>query len=113
MAKNNIPRHVGFIPDGNRRWAMDHGIPKEAGYAHGINPGLVLYEKCKECGIKEISIYGFTHVGQSKCVPLVQVNVSHRTSAIGATMRTPACNLAFNALRSKSVPQRRTAAGAK
>ena len=39
---------------------MDHGMPKEAGYAHGINPGLMLYEKCKECGIKEVSIYGFT-----------------------------------------------------
>src|ERR1017187_3489672 len=60
MAKNDIPRHVGFIPDGNRRWAMDHGLSKEAGYAHGINPGLLLYEKCKDCGIKEVSIYGFT-----------------------------------------------------
>jgi undecaprenyl diphosphate synthase len=60
MAKNNIPRHVGFIPDGNRRWAVDHGLPKEAGYAQGINPGLLLYEKCKECGIKEASIYCFT-----------------------------------------------------
>ena len=60
MANKSTPRHVGFIPDGNRRWAMDHGLPKEAGYAQGINPGLLLYEKCKECGIKEISIYGFT-----------------------------------------------------
>ena len=60
MAKSNIPRHVGFIPDGNRRWAVDHGLPKEAGYAHGINPGLLLYEKCKECGINEVSIYCFT-----------------------------------------------------
>lgn len=51
MAKNTIPRHVGFTPDGNRRWAMGHGLPKEAGYAHGIDPGLLLYEKCKECGI--------------------------------------------------------------
>jgi len=50
MAKNTIPRHVGFIPDGNRRWAVDHGLPKEAGYAQGINPGLLLYEKCKEYG---------------------------------------------------------------
>lgn len=60
MARNNIPRHVGFIPDGNRRWAMDHNLPKEAGYAHGINPGLLLFEKCREYGIEEASIYGFT-----------------------------------------------------
>jgi undecaprenyl diphosphate synthase len=58
--KSNIPRHVGFIPDGNRRWAVNHGMIKEAGYAHGINPGLSLYEKCNKCGIREISIYGFT-----------------------------------------------------
>src|SRR5674476_1702829 len=60
MTKNDIPHHVGFIPDGNRRWALDHGLPKEAGYVHGIDPGLLLYEKCKECGIKEVSIYCFT-----------------------------------------------------
>ncbi len=58
--KNSVPNHVGFIPDGNRRWATDHGLPKEAGYAHGIDPGLRLYEKCKERGIEEVSIYCFT-----------------------------------------------------
>ena len=60
MTKNNIPRHVGFIPDGNRRWAVDHGLPKEAGYAHGLNPGLLLFEQCKERGINEASISCFT-----------------------------------------------------
>lgn len=60
MANKSTPSHVGFIPDGNRRWAAGHGLPKEAGYAQGVDPGLLLYEKCKECGIKEISIYGFT-----------------------------------------------------
>lgn len=60
MAKKSLPRHVGFIPDGNRRWASDHGLPKGAGYAYGISPGLQLYEKCRDCGISEISIYGFT-----------------------------------------------------
>ena len=57
---NGMPLHVGFIPDGNRRWAVDHGLPKEAGYDHGVNPGLLLYDQCKVCGIKEISIYCFT-----------------------------------------------------
>lgn len=60
MAKHTIPQHVGFIPDGNRRWAQHHGLPKEAGYAQGIVPGLLLYEKCKHSGIQEVSIYGFT-----------------------------------------------------
>lgn len=60
MAKTNIPCHVGFIPDGNRRWALEQGLPKEAGYAHGISPGLQLYEECKKIGIKEVSIYCFT-----------------------------------------------------
>jgi len=36
-----IPSHVGFIPDGNRRWDLLYDLPKEAGYAHGINPLLV------------------------------------------------------------------------
>ena len=39
---------------------MDHGLRKEAGYAYGIDPGLLLYDRCQEYGIKEVSIYGFT-----------------------------------------------------
>ena len=60
MARNSTPRHIGFIPDGNRRWALDQGLPKEQGYVHGIDPGLSLYEICKERGIPEASIYCFT-----------------------------------------------------
>ncbi len=57
---DRIPRHVGFIPDGNRRWAARSGMAKHEGYGHGVAPGLALYEKCLGAGIEEISIYGFT-----------------------------------------------------
>lgn len=60
MAKNKIPQHIGFIPDGNRRWALNRGLPKEDGYNYGIGPGLALYEICKDRGIAEASIYCFT-----------------------------------------------------
>jgi undecaprenyl diphosphate synthase len=58
MAK--LPKHIGFIPDGNRRWAANRGLPKEAGYHSGIEPGLALIELCESRGIPEVSVYGFT-----------------------------------------------------
>ncbi len=60
MAKPVLPDHVGFIPDGNRRWAQAHGLSKELGYDHGIQPGLDLFEQCKDLRVPEISIFCFT-----------------------------------------------------
>lgn len=59
-SQRRLPRHIGFIPDGNRRWALQHGLSKEQGYANGIAPGLALFEACKALGIEEVSVYGFT-----------------------------------------------------
>jgi undecaprenyl diphosphate synthase len=55
-----VPRHIGLIPDGNRRWAKRRGLPAEAGYEHGIAPGLSLFDLCQQAGIDEVSVYGFT-----------------------------------------------------
>lgn len=55
-----IPDHIGIIPDGNRRWAVDNGMTKEKGYEEGLNPGLELFKLCEDMGIKEITYYGFT-----------------------------------------------------
>lgn len=55
-----IPKHIGIIPDGNRRWAVGNGLAKEDGYDHGISPGLELYRICKDLGIQELTFYGFT-----------------------------------------------------
>ena len=55
-----LPRHIGVIPDGNRRWAVAHGLKKEQGYAHGLAPGFELFELCRALGILELTLYGFT-----------------------------------------------------
>lgn len=55
-----IPNHIGVIPDGNRRWAVDKGLEKKDGYSYGVSPGFRMYELCKEIGIKELTLYGFT-----------------------------------------------------
>lgn len=55
-----IPKHIGIIPDGNRRWAVGNGMTKEMGYTHGIDPGLSLFKQCRDLGVKELTFYGFT-----------------------------------------------------
>lgn len=55
-----LPKHIGIIPDGNRRWAQCRGMNKEDGYDYGIEPGFELYKACIELGIQEMTFYGFT-----------------------------------------------------
>jgi len=55
-----LPRHIGIIPDGNRRWAQEKGLEKQDGYKFGIQPGFELYNLCLELGVKEMTFYGFT-----------------------------------------------------
>jgi undecaprenyl diphosphate synthase len=59
-AFRRIPKHLGVIPDGNRRWAEKKGLSKEKGYAYGLKPGIMLYELCVQLGVEELTFYGFT-----------------------------------------------------
>ncbi len=60
MMKKEKPKHIGIIPDGNRRWALAKGMGKQEGYAYGLDPGIKLLRLAKAQGIEEISYYGFT-----------------------------------------------------
>ena len=60
MTEMRVPKLIGIIPDGNRRWAEANKMPNEKGYECGINPGLILLKLCKEAGIMELTYYGFT-----------------------------------------------------
>ncbi|WLF68656.1 undecaprenyl diphosphate synthase family protein [Clostridium septicum] len=55
-----VPKHIGIIPDGNRRFAVSKGLTKDKGYSLGIDPGLILFKLCQKEGIDEITYYGFT-----------------------------------------------------
>lgn len=66
-----IPKHIGIIPDGNRRWSVCNGFRKEEGYSYGILPGIDLYLECLKLGIKELTFYGFTQDNTKR--PSIQV----------------------------------------
>jgi len=58
-----VPRHIGIIPDGNRRWAVSHGFSKEKGYAFGVKAAQNCFKQvfALNLGIDEVSAYAFTH----------------------------------------------------
>jgi undecaprenyl diphosphate synthase len=55
-----LPKHVGLIPDGNRRWAKAQGLHPGDGYAEGVKRGIEMLDECIDLGIEEVSVYGFT-----------------------------------------------------
>ena len=63
MAKNevlNVPRHVGLIMDGNRRWAKKRLLPPSAGHSAGLNRMVALAERAKEVGVKYLTVYALS-----------------------------------------------------
>ncbi|MFH1786708.1 MAG: polyprenyl diphosphate synthase [archaeon] len=55
------PRHVGIIPDGNRRWAQREGVPVDVAYAKGIQVMEDIAEwALKDTPIEYLTLYGFS-----------------------------------------------------
>jgi undecaprenyl diphosphate synthase len=62
-AKQNliIPKHIGFIMDGNRRWAKKRGLPTLEGHRRGLYDALVpLLDNCIERGVKFVTVFAFS-----------------------------------------------------
>lgn len=55
-----MPKHVGFIIDGNGRWAKHRGLPRSVGHKVGFEVLKQRIEDAEELGIKNISIYCFS-----------------------------------------------------
>jgi undecaprenyl diphosphate synthase len=58
--KNNIPKHVAIIMDGNGRWAKQHGEDRIFGHHEGVNSVREIVEACGEVGVKFLTLYAFS-----------------------------------------------------
>lgn len=55
-----IPRHLGYIVDGNRRWAKQHGLPAYEGHLAGYNTLQDVAKATFDSGIEYMSAYIFS-----------------------------------------------------
>lgn len=62
MSKENTPRHVSLIPDGNRRWARRKMLkPWEGHYVAGKYENVKkILDEARKLGIKYLSVWGFS-----------------------------------------------------
>ncbi|KAA0198746.1 Ditrans polycis-polyprenyl diphosphate synthase ((2E 6E)-farnesyl diphosphate specific) [Fasciolopsis buskii] len=55
-----IPKHVGFIMDGNRRYANKKNMACSAGHAQGFLKLSEALSWCRDFGVEELSVYAFS-----------------------------------------------------
>lgn len=60
MEQTSIPKHVGIILDGNRRFSKKLLLKPWMGHEWGAKKVEKLFEWCVELGIKELTLYAFS-----------------------------------------------------
>lgn len=61
LDKNNLPKHVAIIMDGNGRWAKKQGIKKRIfGHKNAIESVRAASEGCAELGVEYLTLYAFS-----------------------------------------------------
>lgn len=56
----NVPRHVGLIMDGNRRWAKKKLMPPSSGHSAGLKRMVALAEHAKKLGVEYLTVYALS-----------------------------------------------------
>ncbi|KAI8332938.1 di-trans,poly-cis-decaprenylcistransferase [Chlamydoabsidia padenii] len=61
LKKGRIPKHIGFILDGNRRFAKKMGATSTRfGHYEGLKQLEKVLERCMQLGVLEITVYAFS-----------------------------------------------------
>ncbi|MGZ9734352.1 isoprenyl transferase [Flavobacterium sp. GNP002] len=58
--KNNLPKHLAIIMDGNGRWAKQQGLLRALGHESGTKSVKVIIESSAKLGIEFLTLYAFS-----------------------------------------------------
>lgn len=61
-----LPRHIGIIMDGNRRFARAIGMDLAAGHDYGATKAREVLDWCLELGIRHVTLWGFSTENRSR-----------------------------------------------
>lgn len=58
--RNNIPKHIAIIMDGNGRWAKEKKLPRTMGHRAGVETIRRIIKESHVIGIKYLTLYAFS-----------------------------------------------------
>ena len=58
--KNNLPKHIAIIMDGNGRWAKQRGLTRSAGHRAGAKTLEKITRYAGNMGIRNLTVYAFS-----------------------------------------------------
>lgn len=58
--KDNLPKHLAIIMDGNGRWAKQKGFLRAFGHENGTKSVRTTVESCAKLGIENLTLYAFS-----------------------------------------------------
>lgn len=57
LPRERMPRHVGVILDGNRRWARSTGLSSATGHRRGADKIAEVLDWCEEVGVEVVTLW--------------------------------------------------------
>ncbi len=60
LSRENLPRHIAVIMDGNGRWAKNRSMPRIHGHQVGMDSVRAVISTCAQVGVEYLSLYAFS-----------------------------------------------------
>lgn len=60
LNRENIPKHIAIIMDGNGRWAKERNLPRTMGHKAGVETIRDIVKACNNIGVKYLTLYAFS-----------------------------------------------------
>ncbi|WP_300386148.1 isoprenyl transferase [Clostridium sp.] len=91
LDKNNIPKHIAIIMDGNGRWAKKRKLPRTMGHKAGVESIRKIVREAQNIGIKYLTLYAFSTENwkrpQEEVSALMKLLIQYLKSELGELNR--------------------------
>src|SRR5690606_331217 len=97
--KDNLPKHIAIIMDGNGRWAKQKGKLRVFGHEHGAKVVKTIVEACGSIGVENLTLYTFSTENWNR--PKLEVETLMRL--LVSSLRKELKTLVKNNIRLKAI----------